>query len=169
MFKFQLTLDPCQLLQCSAELGDILLHTPQRAWRILQKVCFATITTLEWLPSLRSPSQLLLVLRLASLPDLPGYSVVHASELPAFTKEPRFYLFTGVVCGMSTLEKYTQNASFHCLSEGCTGGNEQYIRLHVAGSTEARTIRGDFCCHYCGGQLVEDVSQRTLAGIECVQ
>lgn len=50
--------------------------------------------------------------------------------------------------------------------EGCAGGGEEnrYIRLHVAGASEATTIRnGDFTCCYCGAQLVEDVSLRTLA------
>ena len=79
-----------------AQLGNILLHNPQVAWKLLQQVvpaqkleksrpthfpsvlhfhlqvCYMVITSLGWLTCLTSLSQLLLVLRLTCLPDLPG-------------------------------------------------------------------------------------------------
>lgn len=36
-----------------------------------------------------------------------SYTVEHVSELPLLTAEPRFYMFRGIVCGLSTMEKYT--------------------------------------------------------------
>ena len=63
----------------------------------------------------------------------------------------------------------SQHACFSCPNEACTGGGggeeeNRYIRLHVAGASEATTIScGDFTCYHCGTQLTEDVSLRALA------
>ena len=39
---------------------------------LLPQVCYTAICTLGWLPALHTPSQVLLLLRLSFLPDLPG-------------------------------------------------------------------------------------------------
>ena len=39
---------------------------------LLPQVCYTAICTLGWLPALHTPSQVLLLLRLSSLPDLSG-------------------------------------------------------------------------------------------------
>ena len=125
-----------------------------------------------------------------------SYTIEHVSELPLLTTEPRFYVFHGIVCGVSTMEKYTysiatvaiskhllacslilsfflccfvhsQHACFSCPNQSCGRGDKEenkYIRLHVAGASEATTISGgQFNCYCCGTQLVEDISLRTLA------
>ena len=61
----------------------------------------------------------------------------------------------------------SQHACYSCPNESCARGDREenrYIRLHVAGASEAMTISsGDFTCYNCGTQLVENVSLRTLA------
>lgn len=63
----------------------------------------------------------------------------------------------------------SQHACFSCPNEACAGGGgeeNKYIRLHVAGASEATTVSrssGDFTCYHCGTQLTEDVSLRALS------
>ena len=67
----------------------------------------------------------------------------------------------------SIIPSASQHACFSCPNEVCAGGGgeeNKYIRLHVAGASEATTISGgDFTCYHCGTQLTEDVSLRALA------
>ena len=56
---------------------------------------------------------------------------------------------------------YSQSASFRCPQEECVG-NGDFIRLHVAGASEATTIRNDLNCVACGHKLEEDVKYRNL-------
>ena len=91
----------------SAELGNMLLHCPRQFWSLLQQLCHTAVTALGWLPSVSSPSQLLLILRLSSLPSLPGYSISRPSDLPPLAAEPRFLEVRGVVVAASLPSKYT--------------------------------------------------------------
>ena len=43
-------------------------------------------------------------------------------------------------------------------------GNGDFIRLHVAGASEASTMRNDLNCAVCGHKLEEDVKYRNLGG-----
>lgn len=62
-----------QLYSSSAAcLADMLLHCPRQFWPLAQSLCYSVTHSLNWLPQLSSPSQLLLELRLSSLPSLPG-------------------------------------------------------------------------------------------------
>jgi len=56
-----------------------------------------------------------------------------------------------------------QSASFQCPQEDCVGGGD-FIRLHVAGASEASTIRSDFYCAVCGYKLEENMKYRSLGG-----
>ena len=60
----------------AVELGDAVLHHPREAWGLFQEVVYTVLTVLQWLPGLSGSSQLLLVLRLSHLPQLPGYVVL---------------------------------------------------------------------------------------------
>ena len=53
-------------------LGDDLLHHPSKAWLLFQEVIFTIIKEMKWLPHLNSTTQLLLLLRLKTLPELSG-------------------------------------------------------------------------------------------------
>ena len=95
VYKLSLVIDPLELLECdgklrgrecrwwlrcvcsTAELGDSLLHFPRRFWHRVQSLCYQVTRRLHWLPALSSPSQLLLELRLSSLPSLPGLTLHH--------------------------------------------------------------------------------------------
>ena len=48
--------------------------------------------------------------------------------------------------------------------EKCAG-NSDFIRLHVAGASEASTMRNDLNCMECGHKLEENVKYCTLGGI----
>lgn len=63
------------------------------------------------------------------------------------------------------LVPYRQCACFYCSRDDCEGGREdnRYIRLHVAGTSEANTVRNNLECEVCGSPLVEDIAFRTLA------
>ncbi|CAI8045324.1 Minichromosome maintenance domain-containing protein 2, partial [Geodia barretti] len=128
-----------------------------------QNICFTAATTLDWIPGLSSPSQLLLELRLSSLPTSPGYSITRQSDFPPLSSEPRFLSVTGVVLSATLPSEYTQSACFHCPVEGCSGRGSHYVRLHVAGSSEAATVRPSVHCHICSSPLTEDLSLRTIA------
>ena len=59
----------------TAELGNLVLHSPGDAWQTFHSVVFKIIQEMRWLPSadvVMTSSQLLLVLRLTTIPDLPG-------------------------------------------------------------------------------------------------
>ncbi len=58
----------------TAELGNLVLHSPGDAWQTFHSVVFKIIQEMRWLPSATAvtSSQLLLVLRLTTIPDLPG-------------------------------------------------------------------------------------------------
>ncbi|CAI8045325.1 Minichromosome maintenance domain-containing protein 2, partial [Geodia barretti] len=83
VYRLCLEIDPLGLLQFNAELGDLLLHSPRQFWQLAQNICFTAATTLDWIPGLSSPSQLLLELRLSSLPTSPG-SYIYTPHLPWF-------------------------------------------------------------------------------------
>ena len=63
--------------------------------------------SLGWLPGLSSSSQLLLVLRLSTIPCLPGYSISRPSDLPPLSSEPRFLSISGVVLAATLPSQYT--------------------------------------------------------------
>ena len=110
----------------SAPLGNLLLHRPSNGWRIFHDVVFLIIKELQWLPSssLISQNQLLLLIRLSSLPSFPPYvamttifhncctctcryHVSHVSQLPCLGGgEGGFVSCTGVICSISNVEKY---------------------------------------------------------------
>ena len=97
---------------------------------------------MNWLPALTVADQLLLVLRLSTWPELPGYALSCVADFPALNAEPR------------------QSACFCCPTRDCM--RIRCIRLHIAGASEADTTRNDFTCPHCHNALVEDVSCRVL-------
>ena len=60
---------------------------------------------------------------------------------------------------------HSESACYYCTMEECEGAREEnrYIRLHVAGTSEASVVRSDFTCLICGSALAEDVAFRTLS------
>ncbi|XP_065894545.1 minichromosome maintenance domain-containing protein 2-like isoform X2 [Dysidea avara] len=161
VYRLVLPLDVAELLDYSVELGDAILHHPSKAWSLFQEVVYTSVVVLQWLPSLSAPSQLLLVLRLSQFPQLPGYVIRSTSDIPAVNSEPHFISLTGIVTSVTTPSQYTQSASFRCPQEDCLGDGD-FIRLHVAGASEASTIRSDLYCAVCGHKLKENMKYRSL-------
>lgn len=61
------------ILFLSVELGDLILHRPSNGWQIFHRVVYKIIQEMQWLPQhVISSTQLLLVLRLETIPDQPG-------------------------------------------------------------------------------------------------
>ncbi|XP_019858141.1 PREDICTED: MCM domain-containing protein 2-like [Amphimedon queenslandica] len=120
---------------------------------------------MEWLPAttLASPNQLLLLIRLSSLPAFPPYHVSHVCELqsPMDEGEGQFISCTGIVTSITNIEKYTESACYYCPNSSCT--SDPHIRYHSVGSYEYNTINDNLKCHYCGLILIEDVKQRILS------
>ncbi|XP_064608316.1 minichromosome maintenance domain-containing protein 2-like [Liolophura sinensis] len=165
LYKFRLKLQPCDLIQTCAYLGNLVLSCPSEAEKIFQEVVYLVIKSLQLLPGELRKSQIAVNLKLGSLPAIKEqYYVKTVKDLPRFLKSGSFLGFDGVVTGLSAVSSYTQSTLYICPVEGCSGADgKQYIRVHVPGASELQTIRNDFHCFHCGMVLEEDKSKRVLA------
>lgn len=115
--------------------------------------------TCQWVTSTDCRAQILHISRHCLWHE--HYREIHVSEYSSLDYSN--CQFISCLFSLST----SQHACFSCPNEACAGGGgeeNKYIRLHVAGASEATTISsGDFTCYHCGTQLAEDVSLRTLA------
>ena len=85
------------------------------------------------------------------------------------TASSRMGVWLPLHCVSSCAMDCRQCACFYCSRDGCEGGRgeSRYVRLHVAGTSEASTVRADVSCKMCGSALIEDIALRTLAS-ECL-
>ncbi|XP_061456506.1 minichromosome maintenance domain-containing protein 2 [Rhineura floridana] len=169
IFRFLILVNPSDITELDATLGNYILHEPVKAIQIFQSVCFTTVKTLSLIQQLQTEAQMSIVLKLTHLPSLPSY-VLSLSKLPFDYTSQRFYMTEGIVVAMSTVTKYTQGARFVCFDEKCPFSEGfQYIRVHTPGATESATVRNDFVCTLCTSPLREDMKYRVLGDKQIIE
>ncbi|KAM5281482.1 minichromosome maintenance domain-containing protein 2 [Ctenodactylus gundi] len=169
VFRFNILINPPDVLELDAELGNHILHHPLKAAQVFQSVCFIAVKTLSLIGQLQTETQINIVLKLTHLPPLPSYTL-DLCEFPFDYTSQRFYVMQGIVIGMTTITKYTQGARFLCSDEACPFSKGfQYIRVHVPGATESATVRNDFLCTLCSSSLQEDRKFRVLGDKQIVE
>ncbi|KAF5926300.1 hypothetical protein HPG69_011431, partial [Diceros bicornis minor] len=169
VYRFNILINPSEVVELDAELGNHILHQPLKAAQVFQSVCFIAVKTLSLIGQLQTETQINIVLKLTHLPPLPSYSL-DLSEFPLDYTSERFYMMQGIVIAMTTVTKYTQGARFLCSDEACPlSKGFQYIRVHVPGATESATVRNDFLCNLCSSSLQEDRKFRVLGDKQIVE
>ncbi|XP_036120156.1 minichromosome maintenance domain-containing protein 2 isoform X2 [Molossus molossus] len=169
VYRFNILINPSDVVELDAELGNHILHHPLKAAQVFQSVCFIAVKTLSLIGQLQTETQINIVLKLTHLPPLPSYSL-NFCEFPLDYTSQRFYMIQGIVIAMTTVTKYTQGARFLCSDEACPlSKGFQYIRVHVPGATESATIRNDFVCNLCSSSLQEDRKFRVLGDKQIVE
>ncbi|XP_067836374.1 minichromosome maintenance domain-containing protein 2 [Heptranchias perlo] len=169
VYRFIICVNPSDLTELDARLGNCVLHQPIRAACLFQSVCFTSIKTLSLIQQLETENQVNVVLKLTHLPPLPNYSL-NLCQFPRGYQLLRYYKIEGVVIAMTTVTKYTQGARFLCSESSCPfSAGFQYIRVHTVGATESATVRNDFTCTLCNSALKEDVKFRVLGDKQLVE
>ncbi|XP_063672416.1 minichromosome maintenance domain-containing protein 2 isoform X10 [Pan troglodytes] len=169
VYRFKILINPSDVVELDAELGNHILHQPLKAAEVFQSVCFIAVKTLSLIGQLQTETQINIVLKLTHLPPLPSYGL-DLCEFPLDYTSQRFYMMQGIVIAMTTVTKYTQGARFLCSDEACPlSKGFQYIRVHVPGATESATIRNDFLCNLCASSLQEDRKFRVLGDKQIVE
>ncbi|XP_006860139.1 PREDICTED: MCM domain-containing protein 2 [Chrysochloris asiatica] len=169
VYRFNILINPSNVVELDAELGNYILHQPLRAAQVFQSVCFIAVKTLSLIGQLQTETQINIVLKLTHLPPLPSYGL-DLCTFPLDYTSQRFYMMQGIVIAMTTVTKYTQGARFLCSDEACPlSQGFQYIRVHVPGATESATIRNDFLCNVCASSLQEDRKFRVLGDKQVVE
>ncbi|KAL4842496.1 hypothetical protein H8958_011320 [Nasalis larvatus] len=169
VYRFKILINPSDVVDLDAELGNHILHQPLKAAEVFQSVCFIAVKTLSLIGQLQTETQINIVLKLTHLPPLPSYGL-DLCEFPLDYTSQRFYMMQGIVIAMTTVTKYTQGARFLCSDEACPlSKGFQYIRVHVPGATESATIRNDFLCNLCASSLQEDRKFRVLGDKQIVE
>uniref|UniRef100_UPI00398E8D00 minichromosome maintenance domain-containing protein 2 n=1 Tax=Pristiophorus japonicus TaxID=55135 RepID=UPI00398E8D00 len=169
VYRFIICVNPSDLTELDARLGNCVLHQPIRAACLFQSVCFTSIKTLSLIQQLETENQVNVVLKLTHLPPLPVYSL-NLCQFPRGYQLLRYYKIEGVVIAMTTVTKYTQGARFLCSESSCPfSAGFQYIRVHTVGATESATVRNDFTCTLCNSALKEDVKFRVLGDKQLVE
>ncbi|NXY82560.1 MCMD2 protein, partial [Alcedo cyanopectus] len=170
VYRFVIAINPSDIVELDATLGNYILHKPIRAAQIFQSVCFIAVKTLSLIEQLQTEAQISILLKPTHLPPLPSY-VLSLSAFPFHYTSPRFYTSEGIVIAMGTVTKYTQGARFLCTEETCpfSEGRFRYIRVHLPGATESATVRSDFMCALCSSPLQEDMKFRVLGDKQIVE
>ncbi|XP_066482686.1 minichromosome maintenance domain-containing protein 2 [Tiliqua scincoides] len=169
VFRFLISVNPSDIAELDATLGNYILHKPAKATLIFQSVCFIAVKTLALIPQLQTEAQMNIVLKLTHLPSLPSY-VISFCKFPFDYTSQRFYMSEGIVVAMSIITKYTQGARFVCSDETCSFSEGfQYLRVHTPGATESATVRNDFVCSLCTLPLREDMKYRVLGDKQLVE
>ncbi|XP_029004593.1 minichromosome maintenance domain-containing protein 2 isoform X2 [Betta splendens] len=169
VYRFSINVNPSDVIELDAELGDCVLHDPLRATALFQSVCFLAIKTLSLVERIHTESQVNVNLKLTHLPPFPEYTLDLCSY-PCVYKPMRPVFVQGLVIAMTRITKYTQGARFLCVNEDCpcsTGFH--HIRVHAPGATESATVRSDFSCMMCSSQLKEDMKFRVLGDKQLVE
>uniref|UniRef100_A0A8C2P596 Minichromosome maintenance domain-containing protein 2 n=1 Tax=Capra hircus TaxID=9925 RepID=A0A8C2P596_CAPHI len=149
VYRFNVLINPSDIVELDAELGNHILHQPLKAAQVFQSIN--------------------IVLKLTHLPPLPSYCL-DLCEFPRDYTSQRFYTMQGIVIAMTTVTKYTQGARFLCSDEACPlSKGFQYVRVHVPGATESATVRNDFLCNLCSSSLQEDRKFRVLGDKQIVE
>ncbi|MXQ91881.1 hypothetical protein E5288_WYG019671 [Bos mutus] len=169
VYRFNVLINPSDIVELDAELGNHILHQPLKAAQVFQSVCYIAVKTLSLIGQLQTETQINIVLKLTHLPPLPSY-YLDLCEFPRDYTSQRFYTMQGIVIAMTTVTKYTQGARFLCSDEACPlSKGFQYIRVHVPGATESATVRNDFLCNLCSSSLQEDRKFRVLGDKQIVE
>ncbi|XP_021241891.1 MCM domain-containing protein 2 isoform X7 [Numida meleagris] len=169
VYRFVISINPCDVAELDATLGNYILHKPMKAAGIFQSVCFIAIKTLSLIEQLQTEAQISILLRPTHLPPLPSY-VLSLSAFPFNYTSQRFYMSEGIAIAMGTVTKYTQGARFLCTEETCPFSEGfRYIRVHLPGATESATVRNDFVCSLCSSPLQEDMKFRVLGDKQIVE
>ncbi|XP_060099657.1 minichromosome maintenance domain-containing protein 2 isoform X2 [Heteronotia binoei] len=169
VFRFLISINPSDIAELDATLGNYILHEPVKATKIFQTVCFTAVKTLTLIQQLQTEAQMNVVLKLTYLPSLPCYTL-NLCKFPFDYMSQRFYMSEGIVIQMTAVTKYTQGARFVCSEETCPFSEEfQYIRVHTPGATESATVRNDFVCSLCSSPLQEDIKYRVLGDKQIVE
>uniref|UniRef100_A0AC11DRN3 Minichromosome maintenance domain containing 2 n=1 Tax=Ovis aries TaxID=9940 RepID=A0AC11DRN3_SHEEP len=169
VYRFNVLINPSDIVELDAELGNHILHQPLKAAQVFQSVCYIAVKTLSLIGQLQTETQINIVLKLTHLPPLPSYCL-DLCEFPRDYTSQRFYTMQGIVIAMTTVTKYTQGARFLCSDEACPlSKGFQYIRVHVPGATESATVRNDFLCNLCSSSLQEDRKFRVLGDKQIVE
>ncbi|KFQ37001.1 MCM domain-containing protein 2, partial [Merops nubicus] len=169
VYRFIISINPSDIAELDATLGNYILHKPIQAAQIFQSVCFIAIKTLSLIEQLQTEAQISILLKPTHLPPLPSY-VLSLSAFPFNYTSPRFYMTEGIVLAVGTVTKYTQGARFLCTEETCPFSEGfRYIRVHLPGATESATVRNDFVCCLCSSPLQEDMKFRVLGDKQIVE
>ncbi|KAM6282003.1 minichromosome maintenance domain-containing protein 2 [Porphyrio hochstetteri] len=169
VYRFVISINPSDIAELDATLGNCILHSPMQAAQIFQSVCFIAIKTLSLIEQLQTEAQVSVLLKPTHLPPLPSY-VLSLSAFPFNYTSQRFYMSEGIVIAMGTVTKYTQGARFLCTEETCPFSEGfRYIRVHLPGATESATVRNDFVCSLCSSPLQEDMKFRVLGDKQIVE
>ncbi|NXW95027.1 MCMD2 protein, partial [Alopecoenas beccarii] len=170
VYRFIISINPSDITELDAALGNYILHNPIQAAQIFQSVCFIAIKTLSLIDQLQTEAQISILLKPTHLPPLPSY-VLSLSAFPFNYTSQRFYMSEGIAIAMGTVTKYTQGARFLCTEETCpfSEGRFRYIRVHLPGATESATVRNDFVCSLCSSPLQEDMKYRVLGDKQIVE
>ncbi|KAM8811155.1 minichromosome maintenance domain-containing protein 2 [Eudromia elegans] len=169
VYRFIISVNPSDIAELDATLGNYILHNPIQAAQIFQSVCFVAVKTLSLVEQLQTEAQINILLKPTHLPPLPSY-ILDLSAFPFNYTSQRFYEAEGVVIAMGTVTKYTQGARFLCTGETCPFSEGfRHIRVHVPGATESATVRNDFVCSLCSSPLQEDMKFRVLGDKQIVE
>ncbi|XP_006028888.1 minichromosome maintenance domain-containing protein 2 [Alligator sinensis] len=169
VYRFIISVNPSDITELDAALGNQILHEPLKAAQIFQSVCFIAVKTLSLIEQLQTEAQISIVLKPTHLPSLPSY-VLSLHEFPFNYVSQRFYMLEGIVIAMGMVTKYTQGARFLCSEDSCPFSEGfKYIRVHLPGATESATVRNDFVCSLCTSPLHEDMKFRVLGDKQLVE
>ncbi|XP_062841477.1 minichromosome maintenance domain-containing protein 2 isoform X2 [Trichomycterus rosablanca] len=149
VYHFSFEVNPSDIFELDARLGDCILHNPQKATSLFQSVCFLSIKTLSLIKHINAENQVNVVLKLAHMPPFPDY-FLDLSEFPWGYGHMRPMALEGLVIAMTCVTKYTQGARFLCAEEKCPCSRGfHHIRVHAPGATESATVRSDSHNYYC--------------------
>ncbi|XP_072807981.1 minichromosome maintenance domain-containing protein 2 isoform X2 [Vicugna pacos] len=126
VYRFNILINPSDIVELDAELGNHILHQPLKAAQVFQSVCFIAVKTLSLIGQLQTENQINIVLKLTHLPPLPSYSL-DLCHFPLDYTSQRFYMMQGIVIAMTTVTKYTQGARFLCSDEACPLSKDKQI------------------------------------------
>ncbi|EMP29800.1 Putative protein C8orf45 [Chelonia mydas] len=133
VYRFIISVNPSDIAELDAALGNQILHKPMKAAQIFQSVCFIAIKTLSLIEQLQTEAQINIVLKPTHLPPLPSY-VLSLCEFPLDYMSQRFYMSEGIVIAMGTVTKYTQGARFLCSEETCPFSEDELLNKMKIGN-----------------------------------
>ncbi|XP_066533289.1 minichromosome maintenance domain-containing protein 2 isoform X6 [Hoplias malabaricus] len=169
VYRFHFDVNPTDVVELDARLGDCILHNTLKATSLFQSVCYLSIKALSLIKHPITENQINVVLKPTHMPPFPRYSL-DLSEFPRGYGPMRPLELEGLVIAMTRVTHYTQGARFLCTEEKCPCSRGfHHIRVHAPGATESATIRSDFICFLCSSPLREDVKSRVLGDKQLVE
>ncbi|XP_046689958.1 minichromosome maintenance domain-containing protein 2 isoform X3 [Silurus meridionalis] len=118
VYRFSFDVNPSDIVELDAKLGDCVLHDPLKATALFQSVCFLSIKTLSLIEHIHTENQVNVVLLPTHMPPFPSY-ILDLSEFPRGYYLMRPVALEGLVIAMTCVTKYTQGARFICTEEKC--------------------------------------------------